>query len=342
MPISPIRRGSFLPLVLAASAASVWSQPSLYVTNQNSSSVSVVDTRTNAVTGSLISAFSPSSGVLSPDGARLFTVTPNSNIVMVYNTATNGLLTTINIGQTPSAVAVDAQRIYVTLHSNAALAVFNTASFTQTASIRVGFGPNAVAVSSANGRVYVANTYSSTVSVIDPTRIGTVNNPVIGTIIVPDSPVALSVSADGQSAWVVSSAKPTISRIDLATNEVAGSIALPVSPAGLALSGDGNRAYVPGYGPKVATVDLRAGAVLNTIALPECDGPRCVAMGAAVSADGKTVYVANTSANQVAVLDADKGTVISNVRVQLGPRGLILGAAPRTTTTAIGQTEATN
>lgn len=329
MQLPAISRGLLFPLIFLGAAASSFCQPFLYVTNQNANNISVVDTRTNTVTATTVASFSPSGMAMSQDGSRYFSVNPNANLVVVYSAANNAVVSSFSIGQLPSAVAADAQRIYVTLHGNAALAVFNATTFLQTASIRVGFGPNAVAVSSANGRVYVANTYSSTVSVIDPTRIGTANNPVIATITVPDSPVALAISTDGLSAWTLSSAIPTLSRLDLASNTVTNRIALPISPAGLALSADGTRAYVTGFGPKVSTVDIQAGAVLNTASLPECDAPRCVAMAAAVSGDGKTVYVANTSLNQIAVMDAAKGEITGNIRVQLAPRGLALGPAPR-------------
>ena len=313
-------------------ASAVRGQPFLYVTNQNANSVSVVDTRNNSLAINAVSSFSPSAAALSPDGSRLFVTNPNANLVVVYNTANNSVFSSFGIGQLPSAVAVDAQRIYVALHANAALAVFSAATFVQTASIRVGFGPNAVAVSSANGRVYVANTYSSTLTVIDPTRIGTPNSPVIATIPVPDSPVAIATSADGLTAWVASSAIPTLTRINLAENLVASQIALPISPAGVAVSADGSRAYVTGYGSKVATVDIQRGTVLGTNALPACNAPRCVAMAAAVSSDGKTVYVANTSMNQIAVMDTTTGAITSNINVQAAPRAVVLGPTPRPAT----------
>jgi YVTN family beta-propeller protein len=321
-----------VPLALATGTVAAWGQPFLYVTNQNANSVSIVDTRNNSLAGNTISSFSPSGAALSTDGSRLFVVNPNANLVVAYNTANNGVLTSFTIGQLPSAVAADAQRLYVTLHGSAALAVFNAASLVQTTSIRVGFGPNAVAVSPANGRVYVANTYSSTLSVIDPARIGTPNNPVIATIPVPDSPVAIAMSPDGQTAWVVSSAMNKLARINLQENQVASEVTLPISPAGVAISPDGTRAYVTGYGSRVATVDIQRGTVLGTSAIPSCPAPRCVAMSAAVSGDGRTVYVANTSMNQIAVMDASTGAVSSNIAVQAAPRAIVLAPAPRPAT----------
>jgi YVTN family beta-propeller protein len=327
-----IRSKLIAPLAIATGSLAAWGQPFLYVTNQNANSVSVVDTRNNSLAGNTVSSFSPSGAALSPDGSRLFVANPNANLVVVYNTSNSAVITSFTIGQLPSAVAADAQRLYVTLHGSAALAVFNAANFAQVASIRVGFGPNAVAVSSANGRVYVANTYSSTISVIDPTRIGTPNSPVIATIPVPDSPVAIAMSADGQTAYVACTAMNKLARINLQENRVASEVTLPISPAGVAVSPDGTRAYVTGYGSKVATVDIQRASVVGTNAIPACPAPRCVAMSATVSSDGRTVYVANTSMNQIAVMDASTGAVSANIAVQAAPRAVVLGLAPRPAT----------
>jgi len=307
----------------------------LYVANQNSNTLSVVNTATNAVAAAPATSFSPASMALSPDGARLYVSNPNSNQILVYNTANNTVVGSFAIGQTPLGITTDATRVYVALHANAAVAVFSASTLLQQANIRVGFGPSAIAYSQALNRVYVANTLSNSVSVIDPTRIGTSAAPIIGSITVPDSPVALTIAADGRTAWVASSARPTLARIDLGQGTVDARIQLPVSPAGLALSPDQSRAYVTGYGPQVAVVDTRAESVLKTTALPGCPQVRCLAMSAAVSADGKLVYIANTSLNQISVLNAETNE-LTTTRINVGqsPRAVLVGPAPRTTPSA--------
>ena len=323
-------------LLLFAGYGSGWCQPFLYVTNQNSNSISVIDTRTGGVAATPVASFSPAGVALSADGSRLFAANPNANLVTVYNTTNNAIVSSFSIGQAPMGIAVDATRIYVTLHANAGLAVFNASTFGLQSTLRVGFGPCAVAVVPSSGRVYVANTYSSTVTVVDPSRIGTTSNPVISTIAVPASPVALAISPNGVSAWVVSSAIPMLTRINLADGAVDTRIPLPIEPAGLAIAPDNTRVYVTGYGPKVTTVAIQDGSAGSTVSLPSCDSPRCVAMSASVSADGKTLYVANTSRNQIAVLDTDKSEVTGNINVQGAPRAVLLGAAPKPATSTGG------
>ena len=319
-------------LLLTFSCVLALAQPYLYVANQNSNSISAVNTRDNTVAPPLAASFSPAGLALSPDGTRLYATNPNGNLVVVYNTANNAVVTSLAIGQLPQGIAADSTRIYVTLQGNAALAVYSAVNFQLQTILRVGFGPAAVALSPINSQVYVVNTYSSTLSIIDSARIGTSANPVLGSIVVPDSPIAIAVSRDGLTAWVLSSAIPTLTRMNLTTGAIENRIALPLSPGGLALSDDSTRAYIPGYGPKLATVDLQRNVVLHSTDLPPCATPRCLAMAAAVSADGKLVYVANTSLNQIAIVNADSGELSpTRIVVQQSPRAIVLGPAPRPT-----------
>ncbi len=316
-------------LALTALSASAFAQPFLYVSNQNGNTISVINLRTGAVAATMPTPFSPAGLALTPDGARLFAASPNGNFVVAYSTTTNALQLSAAIGQAPVALATDSSRVYVAINNSAALAVYNAATLQLQVQTRVGFGPSAVAVSPANGRVYVANTFSNTLSVLDPTRIGTPNPLVIASIPVPGSPVAIAMSPDGSTAWVASAGSPALTRIDLSSNSVTSSIPLPLLPAGLAMAPDGLRLYVTGYGPAVLPVETSSGNLGSPIELPSCTAPRCVAMGAAVSADSRTLYVANTSRNQVAVINLETSQVTTNINVQGAPRGLALGPAPR-------------
>src|SRR5438105_15639899 len=86
-------------LLLFAPYGSAWCQPFIYVTNQNSNTISVIDSRTGGVTASPVASFSPAGAALSADGLRLFVANPNANLVTVYNTATNAAAGSFSIGQ---------------------------------------------------------------------------------------------------------------------------------------------------------------------------------------------------------------------------------------------------
>src|SRR5262245_51247517 len=88
-------------LLPVCAAGAAWCQPFLYVTNQNSNTISVIDTRNGATAATPITSFSPAGVALSADGSRLFAANPNANLVTIHNTATNAPAGSISIGQLP-------------------------------------------------------------------------------------------------------------------------------------------------------------------------------------------------------------------------------------------------
>jgi YVTN family beta-propeller protein len=74
----------------------------LYATNREGMSVSVIDTATNTVIGSVGVTF-PFGISVTPDGSKLYVGTDTGNIVSVIDTGTNTVLGTIAVGTNPYA-----------------------------------------------------------------------------------------------------------------------------------------------------------------------------------------------------------------------------------------------
>ena len=115
--------------------------------------------------------------------------------------------------------------------------MINTATNTVAKTIQVGSSPSAVAVSPNGTRVYVANTGSNTVSVIDTTK----NYQVVGTVAVGSAPTAVAVSPTGAQVYVANRTSNTISVIDTRRNTLATSITVGSQPSSVAVSPDGKR-----------------------------------------------------------------------------------------------------
>ena len=106
-----------LAMGLGALASPVAAAPFAYVTNQGSSTVSVIDTATTppSVTAT-ITAGSGSYGVaVTPDGKHAYVANAGANTVSVIATATNTVVATVTVGNSPSGVAVtpDGKHAYV-------------------------------------------------------------------------------------------------------------------------------------------------------------------------------------------------------------------------------------
>jgi YVTN family beta-propeller protein len=88
-----------------------------YVANEGGNTVSVIDTATNTVIGTL-PASTPVGVAVSPDGSKAYVGNAQSNSVSVIDTATNTITSTIPVDSAFGvAVAADGSRIYVTASS---------------------------------------------------------------------------------------------------------------------------------------------------------------------------------------------------------------------------------
>lgn len=80
--------------------------PRLYVVNENSNSVSVIDTATNTVVATVPVGASPLSVVVNPAGTRVYVANSGNNNVSVIDTSTNTIVVTVSVGSTPYGVAI--------------------------------------------------------------------------------------------------------------------------------------------------------------------------------------------------------------------------------------------
>jgi len=181
--------------------------------------------------------------------------------------------------------------------------------------VAVGKGPNSVAVSQDGTKVYVANSGSNSVSVID-----TASGFIAATIGVGSAPYGVAASPDGSSVYVANSSSNTVSVINVATNTVTGTIGgVGEQPEFLAVSPDGTRVYTGNYSSNsVSVIDTATNTVADTILVGA--GPQ----GIAVSPDGTRAYVACTGSPAAAVLviDTAKNRVIGKIAVGSSPVGV--------------------
>jgi YVTN family beta-propeller protein len=299
---------------------------------------------------------------LSPDGSRLYVVNngpggaTNQGRISVVDTSTFSVITTTNplglgfpfeMGISPSSargyLAVSKFSGATTTGADRVL-IFDTVTDTIVGSIPItgspslpnGTGPIGVALTPDGSRAYVTARLEDRVYVIN-----TITSSVMGGIAVGDRPVGITVSPNGTRVYVANGLNATVSVINTSTNTVINTIAFgsgtSASRTRIALTPDGKRAYI--------TADNTVGniAIIDTdptsanfelqIALLITSGSGL--RGAAVSPDGKFLYVASAGTNQLLVFDADATsptyhTQLSAVSV-IAPAGVV---APTSATVA--------
>ena len=266
-----------------------------YVANQGANTVTAIDTLNPSVSQTITVGIAPTNLVASPVRSRadvanrLYVSNRTSGTVSVINTLTNTVIDTI-----PATTTIDA--------------------------IKVGSRPESITINADGTRVYVANSGSNNVSVIDTTSMN-----VIKTIAVGANPrgIAFAQTVDGPRVYVVNTTAGTVSVINTATNTLVDTkpatqtidpIRVGSTPQQVAISPDGKWAYVTNYGSNSVSVIKTATNTVDGAAIPVGSTP----VGVAVSADGSLLYVANGD-DRVTIFDTRTRAVHSVVQIDQAP-----------------------
>jgi YVTN family beta-propeller protein len=309
----------------------------IYVTNERSGELSVVDGATHEVVATLPLGKRPRGMDLSPDGKRLYVALSGSPIggphvdestlppadkaadgIGVVELAGLRLVRTLRGVSDPEQVAVgrDGRKLYIASEDTATAVVIDEHDGRLLATLPVGVEPEGIAVSPDGRWVYVTAEADDVVTVID-----TREDAVVATVPVGARPRTVLFARDAPRAYVSCENDATVAVIDTRTHRLERKLAVPgegARPMGLALAPGGDVLYVStGRGRHLVAFDARAGSVIGSVEV----GPR--PWGVAASRDGRYVYTANGPSNDVTVVDARTLQVVKRIPVGTSPWGVL-------------------
>jgi YVTN family beta-propeller protein len=176
------------PVGIAIDPAADW----IYVTNINSNKVSVIDGITNKIIANITTDKIPYGIALNPITKRVYVSNTGSNTISVIDEMTNKIIGSVNVGKNPVGIAVNPinNKVYATSIQSHTISVINPSKDRVIATIAVNPSlsgsyrihdpvlsmpliakfpliASLVAVNDVSNMVYVTNTGSNTVSVID-------------------------------------------------------------------------------------------------------------------------------------------------------------------------------
>jgi YVTN family beta-propeller protein len=296
--ITNVTVGSF-PVAIAVNARS----NKVYVVNQNSNDVTVIDGATD-ITSTVTVGTYPMALAINSVTNKIYVANGYDSSVTVIDGASNRT-TTVSVGTSPEAIAVNSatNRIYVANFSSNSVTVIDGAT-NATTSVNVGQHPRALAVNSATNRVYVANYGDASVSVID----GATN--MVTTIAVGARPRAVAVNEISNQIYVVNYQSNSVSVIDGSTGNVTA-VSVGPSPVSLAVDQVRNLIYVPNS--RVDNATVIDGATLMTTTVTVGNWPLAVDVD---SITGKAYFANGAAPGMVTMLD---GADDSTVSVGIGP-----------------------
>jgi PQQ-dependent catabolism-associated beta-propeller protein len=301
-------------------SASAWADPTyrLFVTNEKSDTVSVIDSRTGELETTLEIGQRPRGIGLSPDHKTLYVALSEENAIGVVDVASLKLLKKLNAGEDPETFDVHPNgNLYLSNEDDAKATVINPESGEIIEEIRVGLEPEGVAVSPDGSIVMVTSESTNMVHVIDTNA-----HKVVANILVAARPRGLAFNKDGSHAYVSSEIGNEIAIIDTKTMKIIKKATVDINkskPMAIRLSPDDKTLYLTtGRAAKVAIMDADTLELKGSVAV----GKRV--WGAELSRDGSTLFTANGVSNTISVVDTASQKTVKEIEVGKGPWGVAL------------------
>jgi YVTN family beta-propeller protein len=305
-------------LALAAPAGA----SSLYITNTKSNTISIVDTRTFEVTGTIpLGAGKPNRVVFTPDGKTAWVVYDKSHDLGIVDAETRKLVKRVKIGGNPYNLAVspDGRILYVldwsSDTSNDEVIAYDLKAEKIEWRLEVSTWPAHGVFSKDGKRLYVSGETAGDLTVIDLASRTAVARIVHG----GGDAMGLALSPDGKTLYAGTGENKSVLKIDTATNKQVGTIAVPGVVHETTLTLDGKFLYVTlRKANKVVVISTADDKIVKSI---DSRGyPDLVTM----EPSGKYALVTNRYADAVSVIDVTIHKEVRRIPVGKAPHGMAL------------------
>ncbi|HIF50143.1 MAG TPA: PQQ-dependent catabolism-associated beta-propeller protein [Thiotrichaceae bacterium] len=311
----------FMPLILLAVLAnSVLAAPSgrIFITNERSDSVSVINGSTLEVEATIEIGERPRGIGLSPDGAELYIAVSEENKIKVVDPVSLKIIREFEAGSDPETFAVHPNgNIYISNEDDAKATVFNPKTGEQIAEIKVGLEPEGVAISPDGKRVIITSESTNMLHVITVP-----GNTIENNILIGSRPRAATFSQSGDIAYATAEISGEVVKVDMINAKIikTGSTGDSKSkPKDVVLSKDEKVIYVAGgRANKIIVMDADTLEIIKGIPV----GKRT--WGLAMSKDGKRLFTTDGVSSTVSVIDTDKNEVIKTIEVGKFPWGVVI------------------
>jgi len=293
----------------------------IYVANESSSSVTVIDASTFAVLGTIDARGQSTHDLaLTRDGRRLFATNLASGRVSVIDTEAMETIASIFTAPRAHVVAVtnDNRHAWVANIGDDTVSIIDVASYRILGTISTGSQPTGLAFSRDGRFAYVSNQGDRSVAVID-----TSTHQIVKLIPVGANPHFLVLGLDGR-IWGANTGASDIYVIDPARQEIVASLDVGPSPQQIAFGFkgiSGPNAYVTLGGTNkvaVVTTDMRGLRLMEQVDVG--DRPN----GIWANPQGTRVFIVHEGSNDLRVLDTGTNDIIARVPVGRKPIRVIV------------------
>lgn len=287
---------------------------SIWVANEGSGSLTVLDAATNEVAATLTGVPAPHN-VQAGNGATVLATSAFGTALRFerdYHPTWE-----LDAGAHPAhVIQLPRGDVYVTDEEGNAVSAFTAPALARTR-IAVGRAPHGLRASPDGRLVVVANRESGTVTFVDASRREAVAEVAVGA-----EPVQVAFARDGRRVYVTLRGEDAVAEVDVRSRRVVGKTSVGRGPVQLHATPDGARLVVANQGTRERpgrTVSLVATAPLREVARIETGaGPH----GVAVDPSGRRAYVTNLYSGTVSVLDLVTRREVAEIRTGDAPNGV--------------------
>ncbi|MBL8330371.1 MAG: PQQ-dependent catabolism-associated beta-propeller protein [Rubrivivax sp.] len=306
-----------LPLAVAAQGLAL-------VSSEKDHALTILDLKTQAVTGVIATCKRPRHMQLTPDRRQILVACGDSGEADVIDVATRQSLRRVKLGQDPEIfdIAPDGKTLYVSNEEDAVVGIIDLASGQRKSEIKVGGEPEGVKLSADGKTLYVTSEVANVVHVIDLATARIVANVKTG-----KRPRRFALTPDGSQLWVSNELDASVTVIDTRTNQpietlkfqVKGAREADITPVGLTMSRDGKRAFVGlGRASHVAFVDVATRKVTDLVLV----GKRVWSV--ALDRSEKTLLAVNGLSDDLTIIDVATAKPLKTVKMGRVPHTVLV------------------
>ena len=289
---------------------------------------------------------SSSAVVVSPDGALVAAVNPDSDSITLVDALGLRLIKEIAVGDEPQTLAFtpDSRLVLVANRGSSDVSVVAVEDFIRVANIPVG--PMPYGVVTDGRRAYVTEFALGNIGIIDLAR-----QTLVERVKVAPFPAGLAFETDSQDGrsregrlLVTHLFSGQVSVIDvgkLTVTAVASTGEETNLSQSIAVASDGRKAYLPQTHSNTTNTDLSFDTtvlpVVNVLDLSEfillpaqrinidtADQPASIPFAAVVSPDGGRLYVVHAGSDNLSVIDLAANLGLANISIGANPRGIAI------------------
>jgi YVTN family beta-propeller protein len=269
----------------------------VYVTNQRSRTLSMIDVATLKLRNTVPLPHMPRFPVVSPDGTRIYVTMydddKSGSGVAAIDANTGKVLGSIATGPKPYALAVAPDgRLWVPIHDASRVEIVDGPTLKAVGQVTVPQNPHAVVIAPDGARAYTPDHESNMISIIDTQKRTVARNIAVG-----HSPHSIALTSDGHTILVGNYDDATVNIVDVATRHVSGTFRVGNKPQSVAFAHDGTHAYAINEADNsLSTLTSPAGRTTSTVLVGS--SPRMIA----IAPDGRFAYVTNGGAKSLSVI----------------------------------------